>query len=71
MQGIRRWDIVTTCSLVIVAFFTPLEVALYNLDLQALQQDDSLMSMFVLNRVIDAIFIVDMIIQVSGFQETE
>jgi hypothetical protein len=67
---IRRWDIMTTLALVIVAFVTPIEVSLFSIDAESLQTDPDIISMFLLNRVIDLIFLFDMGIQACLFYDT-
>jgi hypothetical protein len=59
-KWMRRWDMLTTVALLIVAVITPVEVALFNTDMEALKTLLDAQAMFVLNRIIDLIFIADM-----------
>ena len=49
---IGRWDAVTSVALIFVAFVTPFEVALLDVGLDAL---------FFINRIVDCVFIIDML----------
>ena len=54
----RQWDLITTIALIITALLTPYEVALLKSSLDT----PNATALFVLNRVIDLIFVKDMII---------
>jgi hypothetical protein len=54
------WDAATTCSLIFTAIVTPVEVAFLTPPPQELRWENTL---FLINRAVDCIFIIDMLIQ--------
>lgn len=54
-KAMRRWDAVTATSLIFTAFVTPVEASLLQVAVGS--------PLFVLNRVVDAIFVCDMVVQ--------
>lgn len=66
---VRRWDTVVTCALLFTGAFTPFEVAF--IDTVCFDPVYGLNPLFALNRMIDFIFFIDMILQFFLMKEVD